>query len=88
MESKTKVKATLTEEQRKAVGALLVDILAGEIRDETRRQLLEVERTRIPGPYQHLTSYTLGSGMDGRKLARDLLEELRIICVELQEDMK
>jgi hypothetical protein len=88
MESKTKVKATLTEEQRKAVGALLVDILAGEIRDETRRKLLEVERTGIPEPYHHLTGYTLGSGMDGRKLAKDLLEELRIICVELQEDMK
>jgi hypothetical protein len=88
MEPKEKSQTLLTEEQRKAVGALLVDILAGEIRDETRRQLLEVERTGIPEPYHHLTGYTLGSGMDSRELARDLLEELRIICVELQEDMK
>ena len=82
MDNKTK---TLTAGQREAVGALLVDILAGEIRDETRQRLLEVERTRIPEPYHHLTGYTLGSHMNGRELARDLLEELRIICVELKE---
>jgi hypothetical protein len=77
-------KKSLTMDQRQAVGALLVDILAGNIRDETRLNLLKVERSGIPEPYHHLTSYTLGSGMDGRELARDLLEELRIICVELQ----
>ena len=70
MESKTKVKTTLTEEQRKAVGALLVDILAGEIRDETRLKLHELDRAKIPEPYNHLVSHTRGSGMDGDELAR------------------
>ena len=82
---KTKNKITLTQQQRQAIGSLLVDILAGEIRDETRRQLLEVEQTGIPESYHHLTSYTLGSHMDGHELARDLLEELRILCIEIQE---
>jgi hypothetical protein len=77
-------KKNLTIDQRHTVGALLVDILAGNIRDETRLNLLKVERSGIPEPYHHLAGYTLGSGMDGRELARDLLEELRIICVELQ----
>ncbi len=85
---KSKNKKTLAQSQHQAVGSLLVDILVGNIRDETRLKLNDVEEAKIPKPYNHLTGYTLGSDMDGRELAKDLLEELRIICIEIQEDSK
>jgi len=40
---------------------------------------------QIPEPYHHLVSYTQGASMDGIELANCLLEELRDICMELQE---
>lgn len=85
MKAKTKTKKTLTGQQCQVIGNLMVDILSGEISAETRLKLRKQDRTKIPEPYNHLVSCTRGSGMDGRELARNLLEELRIICAELQE---
>ena len=65
---------------------LLLEILEGEITDPTRTTIAEMGNLQqIPEPYHHLLSYTQGASMDGVELASHLLEELREICVELQE---
>ena len=65
---------------------LLLEILEGEISDATRMAIVDIgDLQQIPEPYHHLLSYTQGASMDGVELATHLLEELREICVELQE---
>ena len=71
---------------RGTIGNLLLEILEGEISDATRMTIAEMgDLQQIPEPFHHLLSYTQGSSMDGIELATHLLEELRGICVELQE---
>jgi len=69
-----------------AIANLLFEILEGEIRQATRIAIADLgDLQQIPEPYHHLLSYTQGASMDGIELATELLEELREICVELQE---
>lgn len=71
---------------RGTIGNLLVEILEGEIRDETRVAIAAMgDLQQVSEPFHHLLSYTQGASMDGVELATHLLEELREICVELQE---
>ena len=71
---------------RGTIANLLLEILEGEISHETRMAIADMGALRqIPEPYHHLVSYTQGASMDGIELANRLLEELRDICVELQE---
>lgn len=66
---------------------LLFEILEGEISQATRMAIADMgDLHQIPEPYHHLLSYTQGASMDGIELATELLEELREICVELQEN--
>jgi hypothetical protein len=76
---------TLTHQQRQAIGILLVEILGGEISDETRQKLLELDLAAVPEPFHHLVGYARGSSMTGEELARDLLVELRAICSEQEK---
>jgi hypothetical protein len=68
------------------IANLLLEILEGEISQETRMAIANLDNLeQIPEPYHHLLSYTQGASMDGIELATELLEELREICIELQE---
>lgn len=68
------------------IGQLLVEVLGGEITGETREAILELGDPReIPPPYGQLVEYTQGYGLDNKVLARDLQEQLRVICVMLLE---
>jgi hypothetical protein len=68
------------------ISNLLFEILEGEISQETRMAIADLgDLQQIPEPYHHLLSYTQGASMNGAELAGELLEELREICVELQE---
>jgi hypothetical protein len=68
------------------IATLLFEILEGEISQQTRMAIADMaDLHQIPEPYHHLLSYTQGASMDGAELATELLEELREICVELQE---
>jgi hypothetical protein len=40
----------------------------------------------VPEPLGHILRYSQGYRMNGKKLAFDLLDEIRIICIEMQEE--
>jgi hypothetical protein len=66
---------------------LLLEILEGKISHETRVAIAELgDLQQIPEPFHHLVSYVQGASMDGIELATHLREELREICIELQEN--
>jgi len=71
---------------KSTIATLLFEILQGEISQDTRTAIADLgDLQQIPEPYHHLLSYSQGASMDGVELATELLEELRDICVELQE---
>ena len=76
----------LTSATRGTIANLLFEILQGEISEPTRRAIADMnDLQQIPEPYHHLLSYAQGASVDGKELAKLLLEELRDICAELQE---
>jgi hypothetical protein len=79
-------KRKLTASDLQTIGQLLVEILGGEISRETRQAILDLGDAReIPLPYGHLVEYIQGYTMGDKELARDLQEELRVICLMLHE---
>jgi len=81
------VMTQLSTEARAAIANLLIEILEGKISQETSQAILGLgDPLNIPLPYGHLVGYTQGYMMDNVKLAKDLLDELRIICMELLEE--
>jgi len=77
----------LSTEARAVIANLLMEILEGKISQETRQAILDLgDPLNIPLPYGHLVGYTQGYMMENVKLAKDLLDELRIICMELLEE--
>ncbi|HKY54982.1 MAG TPA: hypothetical protein VJM08_11780 [Anaerolineales bacterium] len=80
-------KRELTEQDKQAIGRLLVDILSGEIDKETRRAINDLGDPReIPQPYTDLVAFTDGFvGDDNRKLADFLIRELHVIMMELAQ---
>jgi hypothetical protein len=75
----------LNTTQKQIIGSLLVEILQGEIRHETRKAITGIKLDEIPEPYQHLLSYTQGWVQDNVKLAPELRGELKYMCEELEE---
>ena len=81
------VMTRLSTEARAAIANLLIETLEGKISQETRQAILDLgDPLNIPLPYGHLVGYTQGYMMDNVKLAKDLLDELRIICMELLQE--
>ena len=79
-------KRKLTAGDLQVIGQLLVEVLGGEISSETRQAIAELGDPReIPPPYEQLVEYTQGYMLDNRALARDLQDQLRVICVMLLE---
>ncbi len=77
-------KRKLNASDLQAIGQLLVEILGGEIRRETRQAILELGDPReIPPPYGQVVESIQGSTLEGKELAHELQEELRVICVML-----
>lgn len=75
----------LNTRQKQIIGNLLVEILQGEISDETRQAIADMGDLKdVSEPYHHLVSYTQGWVQDNVKLARELRGELRYICEEPQ----
>jgi hypothetical protein len=82
-------KRKLNASDLQAIGQLLVEILGGEISRETRQAITELGDPReIPPPYSHLVEFTQGSilDLDGKELAHQLQERLRVLCVMLLEE--
>jgi hypothetical protein len=77
-------KRKLTAADLQAIGQLLVEILGGEVLHEIRQAILELGDPReIPPPYGQLVESTQGTTLEGKALAHELQEELRVICVML-----
>jgi len=77
-------KRKLNASDLQAIGELLVEILGGEIRRDTRQVILELGDPREnPPPYGQLVESIQGSTLEGKELAHELQEELRVICVML-----
>jgi hypothetical protein len=77
-------KRKLNASDLQAIGQLLVEILGGEVRRETRQAILDLGDAReIPPPYGRLVESTQASTLDDKALARALQEELRVICIML-----
>ena len=79
-------KRKLTAGDLQVIGQLLVEVLGGEVSDETRQAVMELGDPReIPPPYGQLVEYAQGYTPDNKALAHDLQEQLRVICVMLLE---
>jgi hypothetical protein len=77
-------KRKLNASDLEAIGKLLVEILGGEVSHDTRQAILELGDPReIPPPYGQLVGSIQESGLEGKEFARELQEELRVICVML-----
>lgn len=77
-------KRKLNASDLQAIGRLLVEILGGEVSRATRQTILELGDPReIPPPYGQLVESVQGAKLEGKELAHELQEELRVICVML-----
>jgi len=77
-------KRKLNASDLQALGQLLVEILGGDVSHATRQTILELGDPReIPPPYGQLVESTQESVLEGKALAHQLQEELRVICVML-----
>lgn len=77
-------KRKLNASDLQAIGMLLVEILGGEVSHDTRQAILELGDPReIPPPYGQLVGSIEESKLEGKEFARELQEELRVICVML-----
>jgi hypothetical protein len=82
-------KRKLSASDLQVIGQLLVETLGGEITRETRQTISELGDPReIPPPYGHLVEFTQEStlDLDGKELAHQLQERLRVLCVMLLEE--
>ena len=80
-------KRKLTAPDLRAIGQLLVEILAGRISSETRQAIAQLGDPReIPPPYGNLVEFTQASTLGDKELAHHLQERLRLICMMLLEE--
>jgi hypothetical protein len=78
------------DDQEAILGRLLMDIVHGEITDETVALVDQLDPDDLALPMLHLVRYVQGMNMAPHMRAdinRDLLDELRIITIEQSEDL-
>ena len=77
-------KRKLNASDLQAIGQLLTEILGGDVSREVRQAISELGDPReIPPPYGQLVESIQGFASQGKELAHELQEELRVICVML-----
>jgi hypothetical protein len=77
--------------QTSIIGVALVEILNGELSDETIMAIGSIKYRDVPPPLNHLVGYIQGMNMDPnlrRSIVRDLNDEIRIIAEEQKEKLK
>lgn len=74
---------SLTPEQEKVLGRLLLDVFSGEIKESTRNEACLLDNDQIPAPLNHIVSWIQGSSQDNQDLALSMIKELDIICDEV-----
>ena len=76
--------------QNAVLGRLLMDIVHGDLTDTTIDLVDQLDTKKVPMPMNHLVSFVQGMAMapDRRPwFNRVLLDELRIITIDQQEDL-
>jgi hypothetical protein len=77
-------KRKLNASDLQVIGQLLSEILGGDVSRETGQAISELGDPReIPPPYGQLVESIQNSALQGKELAHELQEELRVICVML-----
>lgn len=71
--------------QEAILGRLLMDIVHGDLTDETIHLVDQLDQNELGAPLDHIVSYVHGMNVDPdmrESINRDLLDELRIIAIE------
>lgn len=79
-----------TDERDAVLGRLLMDIVHGDLTDETIAMVDRIDLDDLALPLHHLVFYVQGVSMAPfmrRSINRDLLDELRIITLEQMEKL-
>jgi hypothetical protein len=79
-----------TDDQEAILGRLLMDIVHGDLTDETIGLVDQLDLADLALPMRHLVAYVQGLNMSPHLRAsinRSLLDELRIITIEQSEDL-
>lgn len=80
---------TLTAEDQRILGKLLVEALSGEVTDETRDELDKLgDYGELPAPFGHIVGYVGGYGGSGKEVAVMVVDEIRIFRLEQIEELK
>jgi hypothetical protein len=74
----------LTENETAVIGKMLIEVLGGEVKQETIEAVRSLDLERIGEPYRHMVYYT-DTDNDGKRWAKTMQDELRIVCMELLE---
>jgi hypothetical protein len=80
----------IADDQEAVLGRLLMDIVHGDLTDDTIELVDQLEPDDLALPMLHLVRYVQGMSMSlnvRASINRMLLDELRIITIEQQEDL-
>ena len=76
-------KRQLTADDERILGKFVIEGLNGYITDATRDELKKLgNHLELPAPYGHIVGYLRGYDTDGKHLADELVDELRIVGME------
>ena len=78
------------DDQEAVLGRLLMDIVHGDLADETIGLVVQLDPDDLALPMVHLVRYVQGMNKSPHMRAhinRDLLDQLRIITIEQQEEL-
>lgn len=78
---------TINPTDKVVIGMMLVEAMSGEIDPRTHNLINAMDAAIVPQPFRHILRYVQGYMLeDNKRLALDLVEEIRGICVEIQQD--
>ena len=82
---------TLTLTQNQIIGNLIVELLTGEISDETLKQVYNIDTTDMDHPLQHIISFlkgTINPGEDRDWMIETALADLSYLAQEALDKKK
>lgn len=78
---------TINPTDKVVIGMMLVEAMSGEIDPRTCNLINAIDAATVPQPFRHILRYMQGYMLeDNKQFALDLVEEIRGVCVEIQQD--
>jgi hypothetical protein len=74
---------SLTATETAVLGKMLVEILSGNLTDDTLQEVRRLPKEAMPEPFRDLAKQAGGSATTGEPLVHAMLIELRGVCSEL-----